>query len=112
MKKTSQEHRKINFDIGGRLYRWRASCNLTQEQLLAELSLYGDVIETSTYSRYESGTVEIPVTFLNKLHVAFSTKIDINYIVTGERIPSKTHIDALQEISGIVAKALSETIIA
>lgn len=62
--------------IGHNLKKQRKSANLTQEQTIAKLQLRGSNITRSTYSRYETGELNIKISDLIWLKEIFKCNYD------------------------------------
>lgn len=77
----TQKLKQINdVSIGKRIRELRISCNLTQEQVVAQMQLRNLPTSRSSYSQIESGTYNIRVSELIALVEIFHT--DFNSIFT------------------------------
>ncbi len=65
-----------DMNIGGNLRELRKSNGYTQEGIVAKIQLYGFTITRGTYSRYETGELNIPVSVLVALHVIYNCSYD------------------------------------
>ncbi len=67
---------KNNINLGNNLRLIRNKHEYTQDQIIAQLDSFDIVITRSTYSRYETGEMNIPVAVLIALHQIYKCSYD------------------------------------
>lgn len=67
---------KVDMNIGENLRTLRNENNLKQDDIVAKLSNYEILITRSTYSRYETGELNVPVSVLVALHKIYGCSYD------------------------------------
>jgi len=67
---------KVDMNIGNNLRTLRKANNMEQDELVARLSKYEILITRSTYSRYETGELNVPVSIIVALHKLYGCSYD------------------------------------
>lgn len=67
---------RVDMDIGPQLRRLRTDNQLTQDRLAAKLNLLGIPVSRDSYSHYETGRSNIPVSTLVALHELYRCSYD------------------------------------
>lgn len=78
-------------EIGKRIREYRKHCGLTQEEFSEKLG-----VSKTFYGNVERGRQKLSVEKLIFLHNEF--KIDLNYLLTGEKVPDSSLLKMLAEI--------------
>jgi len=67
---------RADMNIGENMRRLRKLYGFKQDELVAKIELLGLTISRSTYSRYETGELNVPVSVLVALHMIYGCKYD------------------------------------
>ena len=67
---------KPDLNLGSNLRRLRMERGITQEALSAKLGVMGIDLSGGTYSRYETGELNVPVSVLVALHTIYRCTYD------------------------------------
>lgn len=76
MERSRIQKLQVNINIGPNLRRLRNEHIMTQDQLVAKLNLLGINVNRSTYSRYETGELNIPVSTIVALRDIYKCSYD------------------------------------
>ena len=67
---------RANRSFGSNLRALRMESHFTQARLAAKLNLMGIDLERSTYSRFETGELNVPINVLVGLHLLYGCSYD------------------------------------
>lgn len=67
---------KVDMNIGNNLRTLRVKNKYKQDEVVAKLSNYEILITRSTYSRFETGELNVPVSILVALHKIYKCSFD------------------------------------
>jgi len=73
---SSMQKIKADMDIGSNLRNIREDHHYTQDQIVAKLGVRNISVTRSTYSRYETGELNVPVSVLVGLHDIYHCSYD------------------------------------
>ena len=71
---------KVDMNIGNNLRTLRVKNKYKQDEVVAKLSNYEILITRSTYSRFETGVLNVPVSILVALHKIYKCSFDDFFI--------------------------------
>jgi len=67
---------KVDMNIGNNMRILRKTYKFTQDQIIAKLGILGISLTRSTYSRFETGELNVPVSVLVALHKIYRCSYD------------------------------------
>jgi len=67
---------KVDMNIGNNMRILRKTYKCTQDQIIAKLGILGISLTRSTYSRFETGELNVPVSVLVALHKIYRCSYD------------------------------------
>lgn len=91
----------VQKDIGTRLVKVREENQLTQEDMIAELSDFWE-LDVTTLSRWETGHRKVSYIYL--IWLAQQYKVDLHWLITGEHRTPKN--DVMKEVEKKIGDAL------
>lgn len=67
---------KVDVNIGNNMRKLRNAHDFKQDQIVAKLSNFGIDLSRSTYSRFETGELNVPVSVIVALHKIYKCSYD------------------------------------